>query len=529
MLFCLGALATFIVGGLTGVMIAVAPFDFQVHDTYFIVAHLHYTLIGGMLFPVMAGVWYFYPFVTGKRLSRNLGIWSFWLAFTGFNVTFLPMHLTGLLGMPRRVFTYGAEMGWDWLNLTSTIGAFIFAAGFLVFVWDCVRPKGKAREHDAQSVEGRHARVARAASGAELRHARDPLGPQPLSALGRQGDGRHGSSAGDGLLNDAQEGRRETLVTTVLDAEPLQVLRVQGPTWVTDGGRGRAGRRLHLRHLQVVVADPCRRHRVLRRADLLALDRHGRNPREADQGHRRRKRLPLYRAGVTSTGWWAMFITMTGDLTAYLSLVFGYFFFWTVHEDFPPPGVEGPGWVWPLAAAILTIAAWGLTLMARLANARESVVLARVLLVLGVLAGLGSAAALLAGPWTTGLDPTSHSYPAIVWALAIWIALHLAVGVIMQAYCLARSWFGTHDAEVRRRPLERHALLALHRVLRVGHRSRDRRLSAGLMSNQLGNEVVRETGSGTDLWRVIAAPIVWALHFLFCYIYGADLLREGRP
>jgi heme/copper-type cytochrome/quinol oxidase subunit 3 len=98
--------------------------------------------------------------------------------------------------------------------------------------------------------------------------------------------------------------------------------------------------------------------------------------------------------------------------------------------------------VWPLAAAILTITAWGLTLMARLANARESVLLARVLLLLGVIAGLGSAAALLAGPWTTGLDPTSHSYPAIVWALAIWIALHLGVGVIMHAYCLARSLLG---------------------------------------------------------------------------------------
>src|SRR5690606_14227537 len=148
MLYCLGALAIFIVGGLTGVMVAVAPFDFQAHDTYFIVAHLHYVLIGGMLFPVMAGVHYYYPFAMGKSLSRALGIWSFWLMFLGSNVAFLPMHLTGLLGMPRRVFTYSAEMGWDWLNLMSTIGAFVFAAGFLLFAWDCVRPK--TREPDAR-------------------------------------------------------------------------------------------------------------------------------------------------------------------------------------------------------------------------------------------------------------------------------------------------------------------------------------------------------------------------------------------
>ena len=91
------------------------------------------------LFPVMAGVWYYYPFITGKMLSRRLGIWSFWLSFLGFNAAFLPMHLTGLLGMPRRVFTYGTAMGWNWLNLWSTLAAFVFAAGFLLFIWDCLR------------------------------------------------------------------------------------------------------------------------------------------------------------------------------------------------------------------------------------------------------------------------------------------------------------------------------------------------------------------------------------------------------
>ena len=94
---------------------------------------------GGMVFPVLAGVWYYYPFVTGKLLSRRLGTWSFWLCFLGFNAAFLPMHLTGLLGMPRRVFTYGGDMGWNWLNLWPTVAAFVFAAGFLLFVWDCVR------------------------------------------------------------------------------------------------------------------------------------------------------------------------------------------------------------------------------------------------------------------------------------------------------------------------------------------------------------------------------------------------------
>ena len=111
MLWIAGALTVFIIGGLTGVMLAIAPFDFQVHDTYFIVAHLHYTLFGGLIFPVIAGVYYFFPFFRKKMLSERLGRWAFWLIFSGFNLCFLPMHLTGLLGMPRRVYTYPTGLG----------------------------------------------------------------------------------------------------------------------------------------------------------------------------------------------------------------------------------------------------------------------------------------------------------------------------------------------------------------------------------------------------------------------------------
>jgi heme/copper-type cytochrome/quinol oxidase subunit 3 len=152
--------------------------------------------------------------------------------------------------------------------------------------------------------------------------------------------------------------------------------------------------------------------------------------------------LPLYVSGVRSTGWWAMFITMTGDLTAFLSLIFGYFFFWTIHPQFPPDGIDGPGWLWPAVAALLVLASWGLTLGARLLNAAERVTLARAALVAGFLAAAGAAVALVTGPLTTGLDPTMHAYPAIVWVLVVWVVAHLAVGMLMQGYCLARSIFG---------------------------------------------------------------------------------------
>ncbi len=142
MLWIAGALAIFTLGGLTGVMLAIAPFNWAVHDTYFVVAHLHYTLFGGMIFPVMAGVYYFYPFIRkGKMMSPTLGRWAFWLIFVGFNAAFLPMHLTGMMGMPRRVYTYGDSMDWGWLNMLSTVASFVIAAGFLVFVYDLLRQK----------------------------------------------------------------------------------------------------------------------------------------------------------------------------------------------------------------------------------------------------------------------------------------------------------------------------------------------------------------------------------------------------
>ena len=141
MLFVLGGMAIFVLGGLTGVMVAIAPFDFQAHDTFFIVGHLHYVLVGGTIFPIVAGFYYFFPLVNGKTLSEKLGRAAFWIMFAGFNVAFLPMHFTGLLGMPRRVFTYPSGMGFDGLNLISSIGAFILAAGFIIFIWDVVRPK----------------------------------------------------------------------------------------------------------------------------------------------------------------------------------------------------------------------------------------------------------------------------------------------------------------------------------------------------------------------------------------------------
>ncbi len=138
MLFALGFIPTFTMGGLTGVSFAVFPIDWQMEDSYYVVAHLHYVLMGGTALAMFAGIYYWFPKMTGRMLFEWLGVPHFWLTFIGFHLTFLPQHVLGIWGMSRRIFTYPDLPGWGLLNLISTIGSFILAAGVLVFIVNVV-------------------------------------------------------------------------------------------------------------------------------------------------------------------------------------------------------------------------------------------------------------------------------------------------------------------------------------------------------------------------------------------------------
>jgi cytochrome c oxidase subunit I len=132
MLFSLGFLSMFLIGGLTGIMLATVPIDWQVTDTYFVVAHFHYVLFGGTIFAVMAGLYYWFPKMSGRMLDERLARWHFWLLLAGFNLTFGPMHFAGLMGMPRRIYTYAAGNGWEIWNQLTTLGVVIQGAAFIV-------------------------------------------------------------------------------------------------------------------------------------------------------------------------------------------------------------------------------------------------------------------------------------------------------------------------------------------------------------------------------------------------------------
>ncbi|MDB6009703.1 MAG: ctaD [Gammaproteobacteria bacterium] len=214
----------FVIGGVSGFMTASVPVDWQLTDTYFVVAHLHYVLIGINVFPVLGAVYFWFPKMTGRLLDERLGRWNFWVTFIGFNLAFLPMHITGLLGMPRRVYTYADGMGWDTLNLITSVGSFVLAVGIVLFLVNVAKslksgaPAG-ANPWDAPTLEWsipsppppyNFAVIPTVAS-------RHPLWE------GRLGEEGVLSSLNRGML---LEDGKETIATSSLDAAPDMVLEM---------------------------------------------------------------------------------------------------------------------------------------------------------------------------------------------------------------------------------------------------------------------------------------------------------------
>ncbi|EHM02611.1 cytochrome c oxidase, subunit 1 [Acetobacteraceae bacterium AT-5844] len=211
-LFILAFFFTFIIGGMTGVMVASVPLDTQLHDSYFVVAHFHYVLVGGAVFPLLGAVYYWFPKFTGRMMSERIGRWVAGLLFVAFNFTFFPMHLLGLLGMPRRVYTYQTEMAWGGLNLFVSVSAVMLAAGFLLFFLDAIRSARHGEPAGDNPWGAATLEWATSSPPPSYNFARIPL-VQSADPLWDAGDELPVTS---GLRVD----RRELLVTTVGGALP---------------------------------------------------------------------------------------------------------------------------------------------------------------------------------------------------------------------------------------------------------------------------------------------------------------------
>ena len=223
LIFCLGFIVIVVAGGITGVMVAAIPFDKQVHDSFFVVAHFHYVLIGGVVFPLFGGFYYWWPKFTGRLMSERLGKLNFWLMFVGFNVSFFPMHTLGFLGMPRRIYTYLPSLQWNSLNMVATVGAYVLAFGFLLFLINAVWSlKFGDRAGDnpwgADTLEWLASSPPAAYNFAEI--------PRVASLTPLWDEEAQPSAAVRGMRTD----RREIIVTTVERADPQAVAVLPGPT-----------------------------------------------------------------------------------------------------------------------------------------------------------------------------------------------------------------------------------------------------------------------------------------------------------
>jgi cytochrome c oxidase subunit 1 len=210
--FVFGFIFIFVMGGMTGVILASIPLDLQTHDTFFVVAHFHYVLIGGALFPLFGGFHYWFPKFTGRLMDEQLGRLSFWILFVGFNLTFFPMHWLGVVGMTRRIYTYIPGLGWERANLTATAGAFVILLGGLIFIANALRSRASGVRAGNDPWE---------ASTLEW-EAKSPPAPYnfPNLPVVTSRTPLWTPSAERPIVVGLREDRREILITNVLDAEP---------------------------------------------------------------------------------------------------------------------------------------------------------------------------------------------------------------------------------------------------------------------------------------------------------------------
>jgi cytochrome c oxidase subunit I+III len=348
MLYVLGFLFIFVIGGLTGVMIAIVPFDWQVHDTYFIVAHFHYVLIGGVVFPIFAGLHYWIPKFTGRMLGEGLSKWGFWLIFIGFNVTFFPMHIMGFLGLPRRVYTYPHELQIAGYNFAATVGAFVVALGVLLFFVNVFYSRAWGRAAGANPWNGDS--LEWSVSSPPPRYSF--LKPPTVRAIHELWSERplqesEASARAREALAAAPLEWRATLVTDALTARPQAIQFLPGSTHIP----------LHAA-LALLLASAG----VLMQAYILAAfgmalaagvvirwlwpgEKQLALLQSSTIGHE--AGVPIFATGSRSAPWWGMVMLLACVGSGAAALIYSYFFLRLFSEQWPQDDLPLPELMWP--------------------------------------------------------------------------------------------------------------------------------------------------------------------------------------
>jgi len=442
MLYLGGFFVIFIIGGLTGVMVAMVPFNMQAHDTHFVVAHLHYVLVGGFVFPMLAAAYYWLPHITGRITDHKLSKPAFWLIFSGFNLTFFLMHLTGLLGMPRRVSTYPMEAKWDWLNLLSSFGGFIMTIGFALFVIDIflqVRFGTRFRRNpwSARTLEWATPTPPPSYAFGSLPEIDDRADRIEPGQMGRL------LARGDGYLGFTRNNWMETLGLDMVSARPTEMIVLPSPSFLplwTALATGSFVLSLLFKFYWFSLV-PLTATIVLwyfwtfstgSREDCAPFDI-GRG--QSAPPHWQVERPP---------SWWAMLFAIGGDTVLLSSLLFGALFLLVVAPDWPPPTLARVSWLLLAGMVVGGIIAAGAARFAlnRLLDRNGSPLAG----LLGATAGhVLTIVCSVIGISELG-DLRVHAQTAMLFAILAASALHAGIGVLLLIYGLQRHWAGKLSA-----------------------------------------------------------------------------------
>lgn len=440
MLHVFGFFFVFVLGGLTGVMLAMVPFDWQAHDTHFVVAHLHYVLVGGFVFPMMAAAYYWLPHITGRQPIQHLSKPAFWLVFIGFNTTFFMMHLTGLRGMPRRVFEYPPEAGWEILNFASSVGSFVMTIGFALVALDLILliRFGRAFRRNpwqAGTLEWATPTPPPSYTFGSLPHIErraDDLNPDQLGS---------DLAAGRGYLGFMRNGWMETLAIDMVTGRIDHVVVLPRPTYLPFWTAVATALFFASLLAKLYWLSP------LAAVVVLALflqwtPSTGLRGDISDLEVGRGEQAPHHQQADRPPSWWAMVFILTANATLYTSLLFGGLFLWLSAPNWPPPDMDFTFPAFSLAAASgLIVSAIG----ARVTTGKSSQTpLGLAVILIGCLMVTLSAAAI--GVAIPG--PETHAASASALAVVVYVGLHASIGGIFASYGLWR-WYSGYISAVR--------------------------------------------------------------------------------